>query len=146
MISLLVRPDGHVQCVYGEEIDLAAIGVVRIARASHVEPDAQGRWWADLTPVSGPVLGPFGRRSDALAAEHTWLEGHLLHRLQAPNSFLRRVARRALATIPGQLGEDVPDPLRNRRMFAGDIPFEGIPDRAQRNRKVLGMEFLQGKG
>jgi hypothetical protein len=83
MISLLVRPDGHVQCVYGEEIDLAAIGAVRIARASHVEPDARGRWWADLAPVSGPVLGPFSRRSDALAAERAWLDGHLFHWLTA---------------------------------------------------------------
>lgn len=78
MISLLVGPDGEVRCVYGEEINLAAIGVVEITRASHVEPDDQGRWWTDLTPAGGPVLGPFGRRSDALAAEHTWLEGYLL--------------------------------------------------------------------
>lgn len=83
MISLLVRPGGEVRCVYGEEIDLAAIGAVRIARASHVEPDAQGRWWADLAPVSGPVLGPFVRRSDALVAERAWLEGHLFQRLPA---------------------------------------------------------------
>lgn len=86
MISLLVKPDGEVRCVYGEEIDLAAIGAVNITRASHVEPDDQGRWWADLTPVSGPVLGPFGRRSDALAAERAWIEEHLFHRLTAPNS------------------------------------------------------------
>jgi len=83
MISLLIRPDGEVQCVYGEEIDLAAIGVVRIARASHVEPDARGRWWADLTPSGGPVLGPFSRRSEALAAERAWLEEHLFQGLPA---------------------------------------------------------------
>ena len=78
MISLLVRPDGEVQCVYGEEINLAAIGALEITRASHIEPDSQGRWWADLTPSGGPVLGPFDRRSDALNAEHSWLEGYLL--------------------------------------------------------------------
>jgi hypothetical protein len=93
MISLLIRPDGEVQCVYGEEIDLAAIGLLEITRASHVEPDSQGRWWADLTPAGGPLLGPFSRRSDALATEHAWLEGHLFHGLPAPNSFLRRVAQ-----------------------------------------------------
>jgi len=86
MISLLVRHDGQVQCVYGEEIDLAAIGAVRIARASHVEPDAQGRWWADLTPSGGSVLGPFSRRSEALVVERAWLEGHLFRRLPAPIS------------------------------------------------------------
>jgi hypothetical protein len=90
MISLLVRPDGQVRCVYGEEIDLAAIGAVRIARASHVDPDNQGRWWADLAPSGGPVLGPFSRRSEALAAERTWVEGHLFHRLTAPNSSPQR--------------------------------------------------------
>jgi hypothetical protein len=83
MISLLVRPDGQVQCVYGEEIDLVAIGAVRIARASHVESDAQSRWWADLALSGGPVLGPFSRRSEALAAERAWLEEHLFQRLPA---------------------------------------------------------------
>ena len=33
----------------------------RIRRASHVEPDEAGRWWADLSPVGGPRLGPFAR-------------------------------------------------------------------------------------
>jgi hypothetical protein len=94
MISLLVRPDGQVRCVYGEEIDLAAIGAVRIARASHVDPDAQGRWWADLTLSGGPVLGPFGRRSEALAAERAWIEGHLFHRLTAPPARRRRLTVR----------------------------------------------------
>ena len=64
--------------IYGEEIDLTALGQVSISRASHVEPDAQGRWWADLTPVHGPTLGPFSLRSDALAAEVAWLETHWL--------------------------------------------------------------------
>jgi hypothetical protein len=44
-----------------------------IRRASHVEADKAGRWFADLSPVAGPVLGPFDRRSEALAAEHEWL-------------------------------------------------------------------------
>jgi hypothetical protein len=90
MTSLLIRPDGNVRCVYGEEIDLSAIGIVEIARASHVEPDSHGRWWADLAPAGGPVLGPFGCRSNALAAEHAWLEGHLFHQFPAPPSYLRR--------------------------------------------------------
>ena len=49
-----------------------------ITRASHVEPDQQGRWLADLTPVAGPVLGPFERRSEALEAEQSWLAEHWL--------------------------------------------------------------------
>jgi hypothetical protein len=73
-MRLTVEPDGTVRCVYGEAIDLAALGAVSIRRASHVEPDAAGHWWADLAPVGGPRLGPFGLRSQALGAERTWLE------------------------------------------------------------------------
>ena len=41
-------------------------------------PTPDGRWTADMTPVGGPVLGPFDRRSEALEAEHAWLEAHWL--------------------------------------------------------------------
>jgi hypothetical protein len=77
-VNLIVEPDGQVRGIYGEEIDLAALGAPRITRASHVEPDARGRWHADLSPVGGPVLGPFDRRSNALAAEVAWLEENWL--------------------------------------------------------------------
>ena len=34
-------------------------------------------WWADLTPVSPVVLGPFDTRIAALQAESDWLQEHL---------------------------------------------------------------------
>ena len=77
-MDLLILPDGTVRAVYAEDIDLSAIGRPVIARASRVEPDSTGRWLADLTPVRGPILGPFDRRSDALEAELAWLEAHWL--------------------------------------------------------------------
>ena len=77
-MQLLIDPRGGVRCLYTEVIDLAALGAVAIRRASHVEPAADGGWWADLTPVRGPRLGPFERRSQALAAEQAWLEQHWL--------------------------------------------------------------------
>ncbi len=77
-MRLVVEPGGRVRCLYGEAVDLAALGVLSIRRASHVEPDEQGRWHADLRPVGGPVLGPFEHRSTALAAETAWLEEHWL--------------------------------------------------------------------
>ena len=77
MTTLLVRPNGHVQCLYDESIDLASIGTLHICRASHVEPDNPGRWWTDLSPAGGPVLGPFAYRSQALSAERSWLDAHL---------------------------------------------------------------------
>jgi hypothetical protein len=72
-MQLLIQPNGGVRCVYGEAINLSALGRVQITRGSHVEPDDDGRWFADLTPVSGPQLGPFSQRSEALAAEREWL-------------------------------------------------------------------------
>ena len=77
-MQLLVTPSGSVRCLYGEELDLHALGHPAISRASHVEPIADGRWTADLTPVGGPVLGPFPSRSQALAAERRWLEASWL--------------------------------------------------------------------
>jgi hypothetical protein len=78
LMQLVIDPHGDVRCVYSEEIELAALGQLVIRRGSHVEPDHDGRWWADLSPVSGPSLGPFARRTNALAAERDWLEHHWL--------------------------------------------------------------------
>lgn len=75
-MNLVITPDGTVRCLYSESLDLARLGRLAIRRASHVEPDAQGRWLADLEPAGGPILGPFRRRSDALAAEQAWIEAH----------------------------------------------------------------------
>jgi hypothetical protein len=77
-MRLLVRPSGTVQAIYDETIDLTVLGPLSITRASHVEPDEESRWLADLTLVGGPVLGPFDRRSEALQAERVWLEQYWL--------------------------------------------------------------------
>ena len=77
-MELIVNPGGGVRAVYSEAIDLTALGRLWIRRASHVEPDGEGRWWADLAPVSGPTLGPFDRRSEALEVEFAWLTANRL--------------------------------------------------------------------
>lgn len=77
-MRLVIRPDGQILCLYDETIDLASFGATTIIRASHVEPDSDGCWWADLSPVAGPLLGPFAVRSAALQAERIWLENHRL--------------------------------------------------------------------
>ena len=79
-MTLVIDPQGRVQCLYTEALDLAALGSVSIRRASQVEPDEQGRWWADLAPVNGPRIGPFDRRSQSLDAEQAWLEANVLPR------------------------------------------------------------------
>jgi hypothetical protein len=72
-MDLVVGADGVARCIYDEGIDLREIGTLKITRASHVEPDAEGYWWADMGPSGGPMLGPFRSRSVALEAERGWL-------------------------------------------------------------------------
>ena len=55
-MPLLIDRCGQVRCVSDEVIDLTALGVISISRASHVEPDAAGQWFVDLAPVGGPSL------------------------------------------------------------------------------------------
>ena len=77
-MDIVVETTGNVRMVYDESIDLSSIGHVAIRRGSHVEPTANGWWTADLSPVSGPTLGPFKSRSEALSAEVDWLRQHWL--------------------------------------------------------------------
>lgn len=77
-MDLFISPAGTVRTLYGETISLAELGPMQITRASHVDPDGLGQWWADLGPVNGPRLGPFRQRSEALAAETDWLQTQLL--------------------------------------------------------------------
>lgn len=77
-MELIIGTDGDVRCIYDEAVDLHLLGKPHIRRASHVEPNNDGRWLADLTPVNGPTLGPFDQRTDALAAEVQWLTEHWL--------------------------------------------------------------------
>ncbi|MDM4018157.1 hypothetical protein [Roseiconus lacunae] len=77
-MELLVCADGNSRCVYSEAIDLSVLGKISIQRGSHVEPDQEGKWIADLSPVNGPQLGPFTNRSEALKAEMDWLREHWL--------------------------------------------------------------------
>ena len=77
-MQLLVATSGEVRCLYDEAIDLSQLGQLSIQRGSHVEPDTVGQWFADLSPVNGECLGPFPKRTDALAAERRWLLRHWL--------------------------------------------------------------------
>lgn len=94
-MQLLVDADGSVRCIYAETIELSSLGPLTIIRASHVEPDDAGRWWADLLPVDGPKLGPFDRRSEALDAERLWLENSLLGGERIGEPHVRRWAKAA---------------------------------------------------
>ena len=75
-MELVVDASGDVRCIYDEALNLREIGKLQITRASHVEPDRDGFWWADIGPVDGPVLGPFKSRTEALQGEREWLLDH----------------------------------------------------------------------
>lgn len=83
--TIHTRADGSLAFVYEDAERVMGAGVramtaglgLNTRRASHVEPDDDGRWWADMGPMDGPVFGPFDLRGEALAAEHAWLEANL---------------------------------------------------------------------
>ena len=77
MGKVRIYPDGTIQMIYTDALDLSRIGRAKTSRASHVEPTEDGRWTADLSPVGGPTLGPYRLRSEALAAEVQWLNQKL---------------------------------------------------------------------
>ncbi len=77
-MQLVIDPKGCVRCVYAEAIDLNELGPPSIRRGSHVEPNDDGQWTADLSPVNGPLLGPFAIRTKALNAEVEWLHANWL--------------------------------------------------------------------
>jgi hypothetical protein len=77
MTTLTITPTGEVRFIWSDALQpLLALGKAVIRRASHVEPTAVGQWTADLSPVGGPLLGPFTFRQDALDAEVDWLANH----------------------------------------------------------------------
>jgi hypothetical protein len=77
-LRLVVSPNGTLSAIAPDNLTfLATLGQLDIKRVSNVEPDANNQWNADLSPVGGPILGPFEDRKDALAAEVAWLEPRL---------------------------------------------------------------------
>jgi hypothetical protein len=85
--ELVIRPGGAVEALYSpaaERVLARVPGLLTVARASRVEPEGPGRWTADLSPVGGPVLGPFPDRDAALAAEVAWLRVYHYQTAPAP--------------------------------------------------------------
>ena len=78
LMDVVITPSGTVRMIYDETIDAHALGSPDIRRGSHVEPTSDGRWTADLSPVRGPILGPYMTRSEAIKAEVDWLQRYWL--------------------------------------------------------------------
>jgi hypothetical protein len=77
-VLMIFDTNGSVRCLYSDALELDRIGRLTISRGSHVEPTPDGQWTADMSPVCGPVLGPYRSRRDALAAEVNWIEANWL--------------------------------------------------------------------
>lgn len=81
-LEIMVDASGEVRGIYSDELAdlLAAAGhnTPQVKRASHVEPHPDGGWQADMTPVGGPVFGPYQHRREALDQELDWLQLHWL--------------------------------------------------------------------
>ena len=73
-MQIYIDSSGNGRMVYDESLDLRTLGEIDIRRASHVEPTRCGHWTANLSPLGGPILGPFPTRSLALTAEVAWLD------------------------------------------------------------------------
>ncbi len=68
-MEIVIKPNGVFMGIYSDQLDYGKLGRPQIRRASYVEPDETGRWYADMSPVDGPKLGPFCKRHEAIDAE-----------------------------------------------------------------------------
>lgn len=78
--TFVILQNGDLLTIYSDELVdfMAEGGDINIQRASHVEPYQHLRYWfADMSPVGGPKLGPFDTRAEALDAEVAWLNQNL---------------------------------------------------------------------
>ena len=73
-MKVLIRPDGKIEMVYTDALDLRPLGTAEIRRASYVEPDKDGNWVVDMSPSGGDRLGPYKFRAEALRSEAEWLQ------------------------------------------------------------------------
>lgn len=78
-LKLVIDHGGLIRAIYDDALTaLMAEADVEIKRASHVEPDSCGGWYADMSPVGGPVMHGFNTRGAALQAEVRFLEKHVI--------------------------------------------------------------------
>lgn len=78
--TITVRKDGTIEFIYDDDLK----GFIddnkekKVFRASHVEPNENGDWYADLSPINGPKLTGFKTRQAALNAEVAWIQNNYL--------------------------------------------------------------------
>lgn len=76
--TVIVNDRGELSFVWDDALaPLRGLGATEIHRVSHVEPTIGGQWTADLSPIGGPLLGPFDLHAHAIEAEKEWVDGWL---------------------------------------------------------------------
>lgn len=77
--TIKVTASGAWHFIYQERLKpLLQRGHAVMTRASYVNPQSDGSWIADLTPLQGPVLTSFATKQHALEAEEAWITAHWL--------------------------------------------------------------------
>lgn len=80
--SVFILPDGTIRFIYDDSLKwLSSESNIFLKRASHIEAnvnDNKVEWFADLSPVNGPLLGPFASREESIEAEKHWLHKYHL--------------------------------------------------------------------
>jgi len=84
MRELQIRvKENEVRFIYSDYlIGLMNQGESVIKRASMVEP-SNNKWFADLSPIGGPKLGPFDTRKEALNEEVEYINNN---KIPKPNN------------------------------------------------------------
>ena len=78
-----IKPGGEMQFIHDDRLaGLLKQGEASIKRASNVEASADLTWYADMSPVGGPMLKGFATRQAALDAEVEWINAHVLTEAQ----------------------------------------------------------------
>lgn len=77
-MKIILGVDGVVRYVYNDVIHkhMSTLGEATIKRATHVEPDENGMWYADLSPVGGEKITGFKTHKEAIDFELKWLSKH----------------------------------------------------------------------
>lgn len=78
-LVILITPDGDVQCLYNEEIELEDLGVLSTSRASNVEFDNLSQKWK-VVLTDGTYVGSWKSRSKAIEQEIAYLQRRMKDR------------------------------------------------------------------
>jgi hypothetical protein len=71
---LRFQPDGHIDCLYTEAIDLRALGRLCVVRATDIRFNDSTQQWDVRHADTGAVLFSHASRAACLVWEHTHLQ------------------------------------------------------------------------